>query len=80
MGQARRSRGSLQVVIASAKAQPVKGEVCGNRREQSGLELRGSGKEWLEEAGDRQEQVTWVIVYLKKANKRKFSFSALMVH
>lgn len=68
------------MVTARAKAQHVKGDVCENRREQSGLELRGRGKEWLEEAGDRQEQVTWVIVYLKKANKRKFSFSALMVH
>lgn len=54
--------------------------MCVKTEETSGLELRGRGKEWLDKAGDRQEQITWVILYLKKANKGKASFSALMVH
>lgn len=59
----------------------MKGDVCGNRREQSRLELRGRGKEWLEEAGDRQEQVTWVIVYFKKSKQKEiqlFSFNGTL--
>lgn len=52
----------------------VKGDVW-KAEESSGLELREGA-----EVGERQEQFVWVILYLKKVTKGKYSFSALMVH